>query len=72
MYSDKEAMTSFGSIEIDRQVKDYIHGLEQWVIGNLRFSFDTPRYLGQERKEVERTLVIKLPALTTSDTEESD
>ena len=70
MVSDKASMPSFGSTETDRQVKAYIFGLEQWITGNLRFCFDSPRYLGQERKEIEKSLVVKL--FPSSDTEDSD
>lgn len=67
MISDKAAMPSFGNTETDRQVKAYIFGLEQWIVGNLKFCFASHRYLGEEREEIEKSLIIQL--LPSSDTE---
>ncbi|KAI5116915.1 hypothetical protein M0805_002120 [Coniferiporia weirii] len=61
--TDKEALPSFGAA-VDADLRNYIFGLENWIVGNLMFSFDTPRYLGEERKEVEKTLIVKLRTLS--------
>ncbi|KAH8111216.1 terpenoid synthase [Phellopilus nigrolimitatus] len=59
--ADKAALpsSSFGT-EIDANLHKYIHGLETWITGNLRYSFKTPRYFGDEREEVEKTLVVRM------------
>ncbi|KAH8113532.1 terpenoid synthase [Phellopilus nigrolimitatus] len=56
---DRAALPSFGAV-VDDNLREYIHGLETWVTGNLQYSFITPRYFGDEREEVRRTHVVKL------------
>lgn len=57
--SDKARLPSFGP-EGDADLKAYIFGLETWIIGNLRFSLETPRYLGEDRMDIRNTRVMKL------------
>ncbi|KAH8111225.1 terpenoid synthase [Phellopilus nigrolimitatus] len=57
--ADKAALPSFGTA-VDANLQKYINGLETWVTGNLRYSFTTPRYFGDDREEVEKTLIVKL------------
>lgn len=69
---NKAQLPSFLSVHggyngIDADVGKYVHSLEQWVIGNLNWSFETPRYFGSENKVVARTLVVDLQ--TTKRTE---
>ncbi|EJC98071.1 terpenoid synthase [Fomitiporia mediterranea MF3/22] len=52
--------SSIGSEKIDEAVRAYMFGLEQWVYGNLSWSFDTKRYFGGLNEEVKRTGVVKL------------
>lgn len=65
--SDKAALPSFGP-ETDTELRAYIFGLETWIIGNLRFSLETPRYLGEDRVEIRNTFIVKLfPSCDTED-----
>ena len=52
---------------IDRDVQLYIAGLEQWVIGNLHWSFDSQRYFGRNHESIKRTLSVPI-----CDTEKSE
>ena len=63
--SNKMQMPSFvdargGYTAIDEDVRKYISALEQWVISNVKWSFDTLRYFGQEHEEVGKTLLVHL------------
>ncbi|THH10889.1 hypothetical protein EW145_g1026 [Phellinidium pouzarii] len=57
--TDKEALLSFDT-SIDIDLKPYIAGIESWVSGYIQFSFETPRYFGEERNEVKKTHIVKL------------
>ena len=48
--------------EVDAAIRSYVHGMEQWVYGNIEWSFDTQRYFGSDHEEVKRSLVVKLKA----------
>lgn len=52
-------LPSWGA-EIDADVRKYISAMECWSIGNLHWSFSTPRYLGAQREEARQTLVVRL------------
>ncbi|KAI5122525.1 hypothetical protein M0805_005252 [Coniferiporia weirii] len=57
--SSKAEIRSYGP-EVDAAIRSYIFGMEQWVIGNIMWSFDTQRYFGTEHEEVKRTRVVRL------------
>ncbi|EJD00897.1 terpenoid synthase [Fomitiporia mediterranea MF3/22] len=59
MISCKQNIRSFGEDE-DRSVQAYIYGMEQWVCGNLTWSFDCARYFGEKNEEVKKTGVVEL------------
>ena len=44
----------------DENIQRYIDGLQQWVIGNLEWSFRIVRYFGKYSEEVRRTRVVNL------------
>ena len=46
--------------EVDADVRIYIEGLADWMIGTLHWSFESERYLGKEGKKVKETLVVHL------------
>ena len=54
---DEKALPSFGT-DIDVGVQKYIYSITQWVIGNIMWSFDTPRYFGVHHDEVKKTRVV--------------
>lgn len=45
---------------IDEDVAKFVRSLEQWVVGNLYWSFETPRYFGPEREEIARSLIVEI------------
>ena len=55
----KASLPSWGA-EVDAQVAQYAMAMEQWVIGNLNWSFETQRYFGHARHEIKRTRVVQL------------
>ncbi|KAH9945296.1 terpenoid synthase [Epithele typhae] len=57
--TSKAALPSFGP-EVDAEVAQYAMAMENWVIGNLNWSFETQRYFGRARHEVKRTRVVEL------------
>lgn len=69
--SDKAALPSFGP-GVDADVKAYILGLEYWIIGNIHFSYEGPRYFGDDREEIRRTRVVRLFTSSDNDSEDSD
>lgn len=56
---DEARLPSWGS-DMDRLIAGYVKGLKDWVIGNMVWSFETPRYFGIERDEVRRTGVVHI------------
>ncbi|KAJ3793697.1 isoprenoid synthase domain-containing protein [Lentinula aff. detonsa] len=57
--NDRAQLPSWGP-EIDRQVKIYIDGLEDWMVGSLHWSFESERYFGKGGRHVKKTRVINL------------
>ncbi|KAL1732292.1 isoprenoid synthase domain-containing protein [Schizophyllum commune] len=52
----------FWGPEIDVAVARYADAVGCWVRGNIDWSFETPRYFGQDALEVKRTRIVKLPS----------
>ncbi|KAF9223477.1 terpenoid synthase [Gyrodon lividus] len=53
---DKTGIPCWGAeIEIDADVTRYVDAIVHWVVGNLEWSFETPRYFGGQRAQVLRT-----------------
>ena len=46
--------------EIDEQVRVYVEGLGDWMIGNLVWSFETERYFGTDGAQVRSDLAVAL------------
>lgn len=46
--------------KIDRDVAQYVKGLEDWMVGNLHWTFATERYFGKSGPEVKGALSVKL------------
>ena len=55
----RASLPSWGP-EIDAQVKEYVDGLGDWMIGNLIWSFETERYFGTAGAQVRRDLSVAL------------
>ncbi|EMD33350.1 hypothetical protein CERSUDRAFT_108146 [Gelatoporia subvermispora B] len=56
---NKAKMPSWGE-DVDRDIAATIKCMEDWVIGNLQWSFETKRYFGDMRGEVRRTGIVPL------------
>ena len=54
-----ERIPSWGP-EIDRDVKVYLKGLQDWIVGSLHWSFITHRYFGPLGPEIKKTRFVKL------------
>ena len=46
--------------DIDRDVKLYVNGLQEWIAGSLHWSFMTTRYFGDNGGAVKATRIIEL------------
>lgn len=55
----KDRMRSFGP-DVDTTVSKYLRGAEQWVEGNLAWSFGCERYFGGRHKEIKETLKVNI------------
>ena len=69
----KASLRSFGSAALDDGVARYVAAMEHWVIGNLDWSFTSPRYFGAAVQQVKESLVVVLsPRLVHDDCEGED
>ena len=55
----KKSLPTWGS-HVDADVERYVRALEDWVIGNLEWSFKTVRYFGPAHDDVKNTRVVEL------------
>jgi hypothetical protein len=55
----KKRLPSWG-VPVDADVARYVRALEDWIIGNLEWSFKTVRYFGSAHEEVKKTRVVAL------------
>lgn len=55
----RKVVPSWGA-EIDRQVALYIKGLEDWIIANAEWSFETERYFGKDGHAVKKSRKVAL------------
>ncbi|KZT30219.1 terpenoid synthase [Neolentinus lepideus HHB14362 ss-1] len=52
-FVDNERMLpSWGDARIDEDVRVYVHGLRDWIVGSIHWAFETDRYFGQNTEEV--------------------
>ncbi|KZT27334.1 terpenoid synthase [Neolentinus lepideus HHB14362 ss-1] len=56
---NKTKVPSWGP-EVDKDVAGYVHGLQEWIVGSLHWSFQTKRYFQDRGAEVKRTRYVKL------------
>ena len=57
--AQRECLPSWGP-EIDEQVKIYVDGLADWIVGSLHWSFDSERYFGRLGPQVKATRKVTL------------
>ena len=60
---DRHTVPSWGP-EIDHDVRVYIQGLQDWIVGSLHWSFDTTRYFRQDGAAIKSHRQIKRLPLT--------
>jgi hypothetical protein len=56
---DRANLPSWGPA-IDADVRVYVDGLADWIVGSLHWSFDTERYFGKAGKQVKATRLVTL------------
>nr|A0A348B782.1 RecName: Full=Sesquiterpene synthase 6; AltName: Full=Terpene cyclase 6 [Postia placenta Mad-698-R]BBD74520.1 sesquiterpene synthase [Postia placenta Mad-698-R] len=54
-----QLLPSWGAA-VDADVRLYVQGLQDWVVGNLHWSFATERYFGKRGAEIKATRVVEL------------
>ena len=57
--AERKKLPSWGP-DLDRDVNRYVDAIGHWVVGNLCWSFETPRYFGPALEDVKRTRIVKL------------
>ena len=57
--AERKKLPSWGP-DLDRDVSRYVDAIGHWVVGNLCWSFETPRYFGPSLEDVKRTRIVKL------------
>ncbi|KAF9648811.1 terpenoid synthase [Thelephora ganbajun] len=57
--AERKKLPSWGP-DLDRDVSRYVDAIGHWVVGNLCWSFETPRYFGSALEDVKRTRIVKL------------
>ncbi|KAJ3169371.1 hypothetical protein HDU87_000646 [Geranomyces variabilis] len=60
--ADKARLPSFGSEEVDADVRTYVQGLEHWVSGVIAWSFQSKRYFGDEHLTIREKRIVTLMA----------
>ncbi|KAG2128257.1 isoprenoid synthase domain-containing protein [Suillus clintonianus] len=59
-FEDNRAILPSWGEEVDRQVAIYVQGLQDWIIANYHWSFESTRYFGKDGEAVKRDRIIKL------------
>ena len=56
---NQKRVPSWGD-NIDKDVKLYINGLQEWIVGSIHWSFVTKRYFGDDGESVKATRIVNL------------
>ncbi|KXN89339.1 Alpha-muurolene synthase [Leucoagaricus sp. SymC.cos] len=56
---ERENLPSWGP-ENDCQVRDYVNGLADWIVGSLHWSFESTRYFGINGRKIKQTRIVEL------------
>ena len=68
--AERKKLPSWGP-DLDRDISRYVDAIGHWVVGNICWSFETPRYFGPGLEDVRRTRVVKLrPRKVTTKSDE--
>lgn len=57
--TDRHKVPSWGP-DVDRDVEIYLHGLQNWIVGSLHWSFESTRYFGHEGAAIKKHRKIEL------------
>jgi hypothetical protein len=57
--NDRINLPSWGA-KIDNDVRVYVDGLSNWIVGSLHWSFESERYFGKNGKDVKASRVVNL------------
>ena len=63
MFVENQARIPSWGDDIDAAVKLYVHGLREWIVGSLHWSFVTTRYFGNNGGLVRATRIVDLLTL---------
>ena len=67
---NKNRIPSFGCPKLDRDVANYVQGLQDWIVGSLHWTFMSERYFGKDGAEVKEHRYVKLlPRKVSADNE---
>jgi len=58
--SNLERIPDFEDERVNREVKLYVQGLQDWIVGSLHWSFETERYFGKDGLKVKETRIVNL------------
>ena len=56
---DQARVPSWGD-DVDNDVRLYVNGLQEWIVGSLHWSFMTTRYFGDGGGAVKATRIVEL------------
>ena len=56
----KALLPKWESEKLNKDVQNYVKGLEDWIVGSLHFNFLTDRYFGKNGNLVKMTRVVKI------------
>ena len=65
-FRERKRIPSWGE-EVDRAVALYVQGLEDWIIANAEWSFETERYFGKDAQKIKQSLEVELLPLRQRD-----
>jgi len=57
---NKALLPKWESEKLNRDVENYVKGLEDWIVGSLHFNFLTDRYFGMDGDLVKMTRVVRI------------
>ena len=59
-FVENQAQVPSWGDDIDKEVKLYVNGLKEWIVGSLHWSFMTARYFGDNGAAVKATRIVEL------------
>jgi hypothetical protein len=59
-FVENQALVPSWGDDIDKDVKLYVNGMQEWIVGSLHWSFMTTRYFGDNGGAVKATRIVEL------------